>query len=104
MMNSGAFPKGTDLEEILEFYFQLCSLEIKTKDMAVVAATLANGGVCPLNGKRFFKEETVNHVLSIMHSCGMYDYSGEWGHSVGIPAKSGVGGCIYLVVPKVMGI
>jgi glutaminase len=104
MMNSKAFPKGTNLEETLEFYFQLCSLEIKSKDMAVVAATLANGGVCPLTNQRIFKEETVNHVLSIMHSCGMYDYSGEWGYSVGIPAKSGVGGCVYLVVPKVMGI
>lgn len=104
MMNVKAFPKGVNLEEALEFYFQLCSLEIKPKDMAVVAATLANGGVCPLTNKRIFQEDTVNHVLSIMHSCGMYDYSGEWGYSVGIPAKSGVGGCVYLVIPKVMGI
>mmetsp|Transcript_27244 Transcript_27244/g.24137 ORF Transcript_27244/g.24137 Transcript_27244/m.24137 type:complete len:124 (+) Transcript_27244:614-985(+) len=68
MMNAKAFPKGTILEETLEFYFQLCSLEIKPVDMAIVAATLANGGVCPLTMQRIFKEETVNHVLSIMHS------------------------------------
>jgi len=104
MMNVKAFPKGINLHEVLEFYFQLCSLEIKTRDMAVVASTLANGGVCPLTNKRIFAEDTVNHILSIMHSCGMYDYSGEWGYSVGIPAKSGVGGCIYLVIPKIMGI
>lgn len=104
MMNAKAFPKGVNLEETLEFYFMLCSLEIKPRDFAVIAATLANGGVCPLTNKRIFAEETVNHILSIMYSCGMYDYSGEWGYSVGIPAKSGVGGCVYLVIPKVMGI
>ena len=68
MMNVKAFPKGIDLDEVLEFYFQLCSFEIKAKDMAVVAATLANGGVCPLTNKMIFAEDTVNHILSIMHS------------------------------------
>jgi len=72
--------------------------------MAIIAASLANGGVCPITKKKIFNEETVNHCLSLMHSCGMYDYSGEWAYSVGIPAKSGVGGCVFLVVPKVMGL
>ena len=72
--------------------------------MSVLASTLANGGVCPLTGVRVFAEETVTKILSLMHSCGMYDYSGEWAFSIGIPAKSGVAGCIFLVVPGVMGI
>ena len=104
MMNAKAFPKDANHEEALDLYFQLCSLQLKPKSMAIVAATLANEGVCPITGVRVFHEETVNHVLSVMYSCGMYDYSGEWGYSVGIPAKSGISGCIYLVIPKVMGI
>ncbi|CAI2365068.1 unnamed protein product [Moneuplotes crassus] len=104
MMDAKAFPEDTDLDNILDFYFQLCSLEVTSKDMAIIAASLANGGVCPMTNQRIFKEDTVNHCLSLMHSCGMYDYSGEWAYSVGIPAKSGVGGCVFLVVPKVMGI
>ncbi|CAI2365283.1 unnamed protein product [Moneuplotes crassus] len=104
MKDAKAFPENINLEEVLDFYFQICSLETTSKDMAIIAASLANGGVCPMTKKRIFKEDTVNHCLSLMHSCGMYDYSGEWAYSVGIPAKSGVGGCVFLVVPKVMGI
>ena len=72
--------------------------------MAIIAATMANGGVNPLTKKKIFDEQTVHNSLSLMKSCGMYDYSGEWSYTVGIPAKSGVGGCIFLVIPKVMGI
>lgn len=72
--------------------------------MSVVAATLANGGINPITGKRIFEEDIVSKCLSLMHGCGMYDYSGEWGFSIGVPAKSGVSGSIFLVVPKVMGI
>ena len=104
MKDANAFPKGTDIEETLDIYFQMCSLEVNSRDMSIIAASLANGGVWPITKKKIFNEETVNHCLSLMHSCGMYDYSGEWAYSVGIPAKSGVGGCIFLVIPKVMGI
>lgn len=72
--------------------------------MAIIAASMANGGTNPLTRKKIFDEQTVNNSLSLMKSCGMYDYSGEWSYTVGIPAKSGVGGCVFLVVPKVMGI
>lgn len=72
--------------------------------MAIIAASLANGGINPLTGKKIFEEDTVNKALSLMSSCGMYDYSGEWAFSIGIPAKSGVAGCIFLVIPNVLGI
>lgn len=72
--------------------------------MSVVAATLANGGICPLTDDRVLETETVKEVLSIMNSCGMYDYSGRFAFEVGIPAKSGVSGAIMIIIPGVMGI
>jgi glutaminase len=72
--------------------------------VATIGATLANGGVCPVTGNRVFAEETVKNCLSMMSSCGMYDYSGEFAFTVGIPAKSSVSGVILAVIPNVMGI
>ena len=103
MREHHAFPPGTDMLETLEFYFQSCSLELDVDSMAVLAATLANGGVCPTTGDRVFCPSTVQHCLSLMVSCGMYDFSGEFAFSVGLPAKSGVGGGMMVVVPNVMG-
>jgi glutaminase len=71
--------------------------------MSVIAATLANGGVNPLTNERVIQTKTVKDVLSIMNSCGMYDYSGEFAFKVGVPAKSGVSGAIMVIVPGVMG-
>ena len=104
MREKGAFPPGTDLHEILEFYFQCCSIEVTARMMSVVAATLANGGICPVTGERVFSTQTVQHCLSLMYSCGMYDYSGEFAFKVGLPAKSGVAGALMIIVPNVMGI
>lgn len=72
--------------------------------MSVVASTLANGGVNPINGKRIFDRKSVTNMLSLMGSCGMYDYSGEFNFKIGIPAKSGVSGIIIAVVPGKYGI
>jgi glutaminase len=69
-----------------------------------MAATLANSGTNPLTGKRALKEPYVKNVLSVMHSCGMYDYAGEWSYRIGLPAKSGVGGGIIAVLPGQFGI
>jgi len=72
--------------------------------MAVVAATLANAGVCPLTGERVFQPGTVQRCLSLMYSCGMYNFSGEWAFRIGLPAKSGVSGVVLVVVPGVTGL
>ena len=104
MREHGAFPENTDLIETLEFYFQLCSLEVTAKSMATFAATLANGGVCPLTEERVFRPDTVQQCLSLMYSCGMYDFSGEWAFTIGLPAKSGVSGVVFVVVPNTAGL
>jgi glutaminase len=92
------------LEESLDLYFQQCSVLVTTRDLAAIAATLANGGVNPLTGERAIAAAHVRHVLSVMYSCGMYDSAGEWAFEVGLPAKSGVAGGIMAVVPGQGGI
>ncbi|MFM0739309.1 glutaminase A [Paraburkholderia xenovorans] len=103
LRENAAFPKNTDIRATLDFYFQCCSVEMTCDSMAIAAATLANGGVNPLTDKRVFSTETVKNCLSLMHSCGMYDFSGEFAFLIGVPAKSGVGGGIMVVIPEVMG-
>jgi glutaminase len=88
----------------LENYFRQCSILVDCRDLAFMAATLANGGVHPLTGERALPAEHVERVLSVMASCGMYDYSGRWLFDVGMPAKSGVGGGIIAVLPGRFGI
>ena len=90
---------GENIDETLELYFQQCALLVTCRDLAVMGATLANWGINPLTGERAIEQKYVKDVLSIMLSCGMYDYSGEWAYRIGIPAKSGVGGGIIAVVP-----
>lgn len=103
MREKKAFPPDVELLDVLEFYFQCCSIDITTKGMATIAATLANGGTCPLTGAQVFRPDHVKHCLSLMLSCGMYDFSGEFAFVVGVPAKSGVSGAVLLVVPNVCG-
>jgi glutaminase len=88
----------------LENYFRQCSLLVSCRDLAFMAATLANGGVHPITGKRALPAEHVARVLSVMATCGMYDYAGSWLYEVGMPAKSGVGGGIIAVLPGRFGI
>ena len=90
--------------EILETYFQQCSLRVTCADLAVMGATLANHGCNPVTGERAIAHEYVDNVLGVMASCGMYDWSGEWIYRVGLPAKSGVGGGILAVLPGQLGI
>ncbi|MEM1380532.1 MAG: glutaminase A [Pseudomonadota bacterium] len=103
MRERGAFPPDTDILQTLDFYFQTCSITVDIRQMATLAATFANGGVCPATSEPVFRSEVVKDVLSLMYSCGMYDFSGEYAFSVGIPAKSGVSGAMLMVVPGVCG-
>ena len=103
MREHKAFPDNADMLQALEFYFQSCSIEVNVEKMSVLAATLANGGICPTNGERILKTKTVQHCLSLMVSCGMYDFSGEFAFTIGLPAKSGVSGILVIVIPNVMG-
>lgn len=102
MLNTGMI-KG-DPNDVLDLYFRQCSVNVTTRDLAIMAATLANDGTNPITGKKVLQAEYVRDVLSVMNSCGMYDYAGEWAYEVGMPAKSGVSGCIIAVIPGQIGI
>jgi glutaminase len=95
---------GSNIDEVLNLYFQQCSLLVTCQDLAIMAATLANGGVNPISQARALAADHVKDVLSVMYTCGMYDFSGEWAYRVGLPAKSGVSGGIIAVVPGRFGI
>ena len=71
---------------------------------SIIAATLANGGTCPITEEKVMKHDSVRNVLSLMLSCGLYNHSGDFAFEVGLPAKSGVSGTLMVVVPDVMGI
>jgi glutaminase len=93
-----------DVDGVVERYFAQCSVEVTAADLAIVAATLANGGVNPVSGERAISAASTQAVLAVMATCGMYDGAGEWLYSVGLPAKSGVSGGIMVVVPGQLGI
>ncbi len=100
--NAGALTAPVDAT--LDVYFRQCALLVTAVDLAVMAATLANGGVNPVTEEAVVTDEIAGHVLSIMGSCGMYDYSGEWLLRVGLPAKSGVAGGLIAASPAEFGI
>ena len=109
MKAAGVLLNGEDavdheLRDALELYFSACSLELNAREMATAAATLANNGVCPITQERVLEESTVRNCLTMMQMCGMYDGSGEFSLKIGLPAKSGVGGAVILVVPRLMGV
>ncbi len=90
--------------DILETYFAQCAIQVNCRDLALMAATLANQGVNPLTRHQAIAPECIDNILSVMSTCGMYDFSGEWIYRVGLPAKSGVGGGIMAVLPGQLGI
>jgi len=102
MLNFGMIDER--LEESLDLYFQQCSLMVNCGDLAVMAATLANRGKNPLTGIQAVPACYVKDMLSVMYTCGMYNYAGQWAYTIGLPAKSGVSGGVIVVVPGRMGL
>jgi len=94
----------SDPEEALRVYTKQCSVGVTTKDLAIMGATLANGGVNPKTGKRLIQSGYVPELLAIMLTAGFYDGSGYWSATAGLPSKTGVGGGIVSVVPGKMAI
>jgi len=94
----------SDTDDLLDLYFKQCSILVNCRDLALIAASLANDGVNPVTGIRAIKSQYVPKLLSIMSSCGMYDFSGAWVYEVGMPAKSGVAGGVMAVLPGQLGL
>jgi len=103
LMRSREMLEG-DVEAILALYLQQCSIHVTCRDLAVMAATLANGCLNPFSGKQVMPRARVRDVLSVLYTCGMYDAAGQWAFDVGLPAKSGVSGGILAVIPGKGGI
>jgi glutaminase len=89
----------SDPEEAMRVYTRECSVGVSAKDLGMMGATLANGGVNPVTDRRMLPAEHVPELLAIMATAGFYDESGEWMYTAGLPAKTGVGGGIVAVVP-----
>lgn len=79
---SPRFVNQAAVTELLSLPLQLCSIEVTCESASVMAATLANGGICPITGERVLSPEAVRNTLSLMHSCGMYDFSGQFAFHV----------------------
>lgn len=102
MLNFGMIDEKID--EALDLYFQQCAVLVTCHDLAVMAATLANKGQHPFTGEQAVNPDYLRDILSVMYTCGMYNFAGEWAYRVGIPGKSGVSGGIIAVVPNQAGI
>lgn len=88
-----------DAAAAVDLYTRQCSLEVTARDLAVMGATLADGGVNPVTGERVVDAATCRHTLAVMTTAGLYETSGDWLYDVGLPGKSGIGGGIVTVAP-----
>jgi glutaminase len=88
-----------DPAETVDLYTRQSSLEVTARDLAVMSATLADGGVNPLSGERLIDQGHCRHVLAVMATAGLYETSGDWLYDIGLPGKSGVGGGLIAVAP-----
>lgn len=102
MLSAGMLER--DPEEVLDLYFRQCSYAVTARDLAIMGAALANDGINPVTGERALAADYVPDVLTVMNSCGMYNYAGQWAYEIGLPAKSGVSGAILAVIPGQAGI
>lgn len=94
----------TDPKQATDLYTRQCSVNVNAKDLATMAATLANNGKNPATGKQVLSPEHIPQILAVMATAGLYDDSGKWLFATGLPAKSGVGGGIIAVSPGKFGI
>ena len=119
MRECKVFLDESNVDQVLDTYTQMCNISVNTDSLATMAATLANGGICPttgnsplpnyhslirIPGESVLSNENVKATLSCMQAAGMNDWSGQWAYRVGLPAKSGISGGLMIVVPNVMGI
>ena len=102
LLNFGLVHEEADAA--LDVYFRQCSIQVTCRDLAMMAGTLSNMGRHPVTGRSAYSITHVKDMLSIMFTCGMYDYSGQWAYRVGVPAKSGVSGGVITVVNRQLGI
>ncbi len=102
MRSAGLLDEDVDAQ--VECYFRQCAVLVTAHDLAVMAATLANSGVNPVTGEQVVPRDVVASVLTVMATCGMYDYAGEWLYRVGLPAKSGVSGGVSAALPGQLGL
>jgi glutaminase len=93
-----------DPSEATDIYTKQCSLDVTARDIAVMSASLANGGVNPLTKERVIDGDHCRHVLAVMVTAGLYETSGDWLYDTGLPGKSGVSGGIVAVAPGKAGL
>jgi glutaminase len=103
MKDNEVLQEDSDLFKVLEFYFKCGCIELDCNSLAIIAGTLANGGICPLTNERVFSTSTTTAVLTLMLSCGLYEESGQFAFAVGTPACSGTNGAFMVVIPGVCG-
>jgi glutaminase len=88
-----------DAVETVDLYTRQCSLNVSARDLAVMGATLADGGVNPFTKARVIDEAVCGYALAVMTTAGLYETSGDWLYDIGLPGKSGIGGGIVAVSP-----
>jgi glutaminase len=88
-----------DPAEAVDLYTKQCSLNVSARDLAVMAATLADGGMNPVTGEQVVRPEVCHYALAVMATAGLYETSGDWLYDIGLPGKSGIGGGILTVSP-----
>ena len=104
MQQKGLFARGSDVTKQLEFLWQCSAIETTTEAQAVIAATLANAGVCPTSEREVLTPTVARNCLAVMFMAGMKEYASEFAFSIGLPAISGSSGVVLICVPDVMGI
>ncbi|WP_051053750.1 glutaminase A [Leucobacter salsicius] len=90
---------NVDPEAAVDVYTKQCSVRVTATDLAVMGATIADGGVNPITGEQVVSASVARDTLAVLASCGMYESSGEWLFEIGLPAKSGVSGGIVAIAP-----